>query len=129
MASDGGLVSRIGQISVTVRDLDAAADFYRDTLGLRELFRAGGMAFLRCGDQRVMLALPEEPEGPTPSSILYFEVQDLDGAHAHLVEVGVPFERGPHKVADLGNRELWMAFFRDPDDHLMALMSERTPAA
>lgn len=129
MAEEGGPLTGIGQISVTVRDLDEAVAFYRDSLGLPELFRAGTMAFLRCGDVRLMLTLPEEADADAPASILYFRVDDLEAAHARLLERDVPFERPPHKVADLGDRELWMAFFRDPDGHLMAIMSDRRPGA
>ena len=30
----------------------------------------------------------------------------------------------PHLLAKLPDHELWMAFFRDPDDNLLALMCE-----
>ena len=39
MSSEFGL-SNIGQIAVVVHDLDRAIAFYRDTLGMRFLFRA-----------------------------------------------------------------------------------------
>jgi catechol 2,3-dioxygenase-like lactoylglutathione lyase family enzyme len=38
-------ISRLGQVSINVHDLDRAIQFYRDTLGLPLLFTAGGMAF------------------------------------------------------------------------------------
>ena len=30
----------------------------------------------------------------------------------------------PHAIADMGSYTLWMAFFRDPDGHLLAIMAE-----
>ena len=36
----------------------------------------------------------------------------------------VRFEGKPHLIARLPDHELWMAFFRDPDENLLALMSE-----
>jgi methylmalonyl-CoA/ethylmalonyl-CoA epimerase len=30
----------------------------------------------------------------------------------------------PHLVARMKDHDLWMAFFRDPDQNLLALMSE-----
>jgi methylmalonyl-CoA/ethylmalonyl-CoA epimerase len=36
----------------------------------------------------------------------------------------VHFDAAPHLLAKLPDHELWMAFFRDPDDNLLALMSE-----
>jgi len=36
----------------------------------------------------------------------------------------VRFENVPHLVARMPDHELWMAFFRDMDNNLFALMSE-----
>lgn len=124
-ASGEALLERIGQISVRVHDLDRAVEFYRDRLGIPFLFRVPGMAFLDCGGIRLMLALPEDDEFDHPSSVLYFEVGGIERAHGELRAEGVEFEDGPRKVADLESAELWMAFFRDPDRNLMALMDER----
>jgi methylmalonyl-CoA/ethylmalonyl-CoA epimerase len=38
---------------------------------------------------------------------------------------GVTFERDAQLVARMPDHELWMAFFRDPDGHLLALMEEK----
>ena len=46
MSQDNSLgLSVIGQISVTVQDLDRAVEFYRDQLGMQFLFRVPRMAF------------------------------------------------------------------------------------
>lgn len=123
--SDEGPLDGIGQIAIRVHDLERAVEFYRDDLGLRHLFQVPGMAFLDCGGVRLMLTLPESDEFDHPSSVLYFEVEALDRAHRQLSDRGIEFEEDPHKVADLEEGELWMAFFRDPDRNLMALMDER----
>lgn len=117
-------VTSIGQISIRVRDIDRAVVFYRDALGLDFLFDAGPLAFLMCGDVRLMLAKPESAELDHPSSTLYFRVDDIDSARAELVERGVPFDDEPHLVARMPDHELWMTFFRDPDRNLHGLMSE-----
>jgi len=36
----------------------------------------------------------------------------------------VRFNGKPHKIADMGDYELWMAFFYDLDYNMLALMSE-----
>jgi methylmalonyl-CoA/ethylmalonyl-CoA epimerase len=118
-------LSRIAQIAVIVHDLDRAAGFYRDTLGMKEMFRVPRMAFFDCAGLRLMLGLPEKPEFDHPSSIIYFDVPDIQEAHRTLAGRGVRFETEPHFVAPLGPRDLWMAFFRDSEDNLMALQSER----
>lgn len=117
-------IAGIGQIAVAVHDLERAVEFYRDTLGLSFLFQVPKMAFFDCGGVRLMLSIPEREEFNHPSSIIYYRVADIAGAHEVLNERGVRFEAGPHKAADLGTHELWLAFFRDPDKNLLALMSE-----
>ena len=63
-------ISRLGQVSINVRDLNRAIQFYRDTLGLPLLFTAGGMAFFDCAGIRLMLARAEKPEFDHPSSMM-----------------------------------------------------------
>ena len=58
------------------------------------------------------------------ASILYYRVPDLQAAYDTLTGRGVVFETDPHLIAQLPDHELWMAFFRDPDENLLALMSE-----
>ena len=58
------------------------------------------------------------------SSVIYYKVPDLYAAFETLSARGVVFEAKPHLIAKLPDHELWMAFFRDPDANLLALMSE-----
>src|SRR5437867_1491688 len=119
-------LSRIGQIAVVVHDLARATAFYRDTLGMRFLFDAPPqMAFFDCGGIRVMLSLPEGAEFDHPGSIIYYTVDDIQAAAAVLESRGVAFDGPPHVVARLPHADLWMAFFRDPDRNVLAMMSER----
>jgi methylmalonyl-CoA/ethylmalonyl-CoA epimerase len=118
-------LDRVGQIAVTVHDLDRAVAFYRDVLGMKLLFQfPPKMAFFDCGGIRLMLSLPEEAEFDHPASILYYPVDDLHSAWSHLKEHGADLRRDPHLVARMPDHELWMAFFRDPEGNTVALMSE-----
>jgi predicted enzyme related to lactoylglutathione lyase len=125
MADDNSFgLSSIGQIAVNAHDLDRAVEFYRDKLGMKHLFTVPPkMAFFDCSGIRLMLALPETKEFDHPSSILYFNVDDIQQAHRTLSERGVPFEEEPIFVADMGSYDLWMASFRDCENNLLALMS------
>jgi methylmalonyl-CoA/ethylmalonyl-CoA epimerase len=119
--------ARIGQIAVNVKDIDRAVAFYRDRLGLRFLFTAPpNMGFFDCGGVRLMLGVPTEPRFEHPSSILYFQVDDIRAAHQALAGKGVTFEREPALVAKLEKADLWLAFFQDGEGNVMALMSEVT---
>jgi methylmalonyl-CoA/ethylmalonyl-CoA epimerase len=128
-ATAGLGISRIGQIAINVHDLNRATAFYRDTLGLRLLFTAGKLAFFDCGGVRLMLDTPEKPEFDHPSSILYFAVTDIKAAHQQMVAQGVRFEDEPHVIARMPDHDLWMTFFRDSEQNLLALMSEVAHAA
>jgi len=120
---DFGL-SALGQISMNAKDLGRATAFYRDVLGLPLLFEVPKMAFFQAGEVRLMLATPENPEYDHPGSILYFRVDDLGEAHRELTGRGVPFDAEPTLIADMGDHELWMAFFKDTESNQLALMSE-----
>jgi methylmalonyl-CoA/ethylmalonyl-CoA epimerase len=120
----------IGQIALHVSDADRAERFYRDTLGLAPLFRFGDLAFFDCAGVRLMLEGGHEPRGPGQAAFcIYLRVAAIDAMVARLTSAGVYFEQPPHLVARMPDHELWMAFFRDPDSNLLALMEERRPAA
>ncbi|HEU4721902.1 MAG TPA: VOC family protein [Gemmatimonadaceae bacterium] len=124
------MIDAIGQIALTVRDVERSVVFYRDALGLRFLFApAPTLAFLMIGSVRLMLSAPEGELAPGGSSVLYLRVADIDAEHAALSARGVTFIDAPHRIARMPDHELWMCFFRDPDEHLLALMCERRPAA
>ena len=68
-------LNKIGQIAISVSDIDRATEFYRDTLGMRFLFSAPpGMSFFDCDGVRLMLAVPERGgEAPKGNSVIPFE--------------------------------------------------------
>ena len=117
-------LSRIRQIAQVVHDLPAAVAFYRDMLGMKFLFDVPGqLAFFDCAGVWLMLSPPEK-DFDHLGSVLYFEVDDIEAAHRTLRERGVQFIDAPHRIADMGSYELWMAFFRDLDRNPLALRSE-----
>ena len=116
-------LSLIGQISVNARELDRAVAFYKEKLGMKHLFTVPKMAFFDCGGIHLMLGVPDRPEFDHPSSIIYFLVKDIQEAHQTLSQRGVKFEGKPHLVAKLEGYDLWLAFFRDSENNVLALMS------
>jgi predicted enzyme related to lactoylglutathione lyase len=119
-------LTQIGQIAINVHDLKRAVAFYRDILGIRFLFQApGGLAFFDVGGVRLMLGAAENPDFNHPASTLYYKVEDIDAAYRTLTERGVAFIDEPHLIAKLPSHELWMTFFRDSEDNVLALMEER----
>ena len=117
-------LGRIGQIHVGVADLERALAFYRDVLGIPFLFQVPGMAFFDCAGVRLMLGVGERADQPRHASVLYFRVDDIQAAVESLRARQVRIEGEPHLVARLADHDLWLAFFRDSEDNVMAIMSE-----
>ena len=117
-------LSAISQIAVNAHDIERATAFYRDNLGMKHLFSAPpNLAFFDCNGIRLMLSLPAKPEFDHPSSIIYFNVDDIQLATKTLSDRGVKFEEQPVFVANMGTYDLWLASFRDSENNLLAIMS------
>jgi predicted enzyme related to lactoylglutathione lyase len=117
-------LSQIGQVAINAHDLARATEFYRDMLGIKYLFSGPKMSFFDCGGIRLMLSIPEKPEYDHPSSILYFKVDDIHEAYNSLTSRDVRFESKPALVASMPEYDLWMSFFKDSEDNLLAFMCE-----
>ncbi|HKB89572.1 MAG TPA: VOC family protein [Opitutaceae bacterium] len=121
-------LEKIRQIALVFKRLDAAVSFYRDTLGLKFLFQAGpNIAFFDCSGTWLIFTTPEKPEFDHPNNILYFNVADIQAAHVELAGKGLKFEEVPRVIAKMEAYDLWMAFFRDEENNLLALRSEVKP--
>ena len=118
------VLNQIGQIAVPVSDIERSIRFYRDTLGMRLLFQAPPeLAFFDLGGIRLMLDGPAKAQAGT-SSVIYYKVPDIRAAFEILTARGVQFDTEPHLIVKMPDHDLWMAFFRDTENNLMALMSE-----
>jgi methylmalonyl-CoA/ethylmalonyl-CoA epimerase len=117
-------IQKIGQIGIPVKDFERAVHFYKEKLGLPLLFNTGNLAFFDCDGVRLLLSLPETEEFVNASSVLYFQVADIEKAYQEFVDKEVVFVDEPHLVAKVGQTETWMAFFKDTEDNTHALMSE-----
>lgn len=122
---EGLAIGQLGQISRTVKDIDAARRWYGDTLGLAHLYSFGNLAFFDCGGLRLFLSESEEENS---DSILYFQVDDVRSASAEMEKRGVTFVNAPHMIHqhDDGTEE-WMAFFEDNEGRPLAIMSQIPP--
>ena len=112
----------VGQIALSVANTDRAEAFFGEKLGLRKLFRFGTLAFFDCGGLRLMIEQNET--AVKNASPIYFRVADIGLARRELEARGVAFVDQIHRVAPMPDHDLWMTFFHDPDEHLLALMME-----
>jgi methylmalonyl-CoA/ethylmalonyl-CoA epimerase len=118
-------ITRLGQVAINAKDMERASAFYEQKLGLKLLFKAPpSLAFFDCGGVRLMVDRAEKQEFDHPSSVLYFAVPDIQAAYQKLTQNGVQFEDQPHVIAKMPTHDLWMTFFRDSEENLLALMSE-----
>jgi DNA-binding CsgD family transcriptional regulator/catechol 2,3-dioxygenase-like lactoylglutathione lyase family enzyme len=121
-------LGHIGQIAHTMKDIDVATGFFRDTLGLKHLYTFGQLAFFDCDGTRLFVTASEESQGHG-NSVLYFSVADIHGTTAALKAKGVEFTGEPHLIhRHADGTEEWMAFFKDPDGNTLAFMSAVKPA-
>jgi methylmalonyl-CoA/ethylmalonyl-CoA epimerase len=117
-------IQKVGQIGVPVKNLENAIAFYKEILDLPLLFNTDRLAFFECNGMRLFLSLPESEEFAHPSSVIYFQVQDIHASYEELKGKGVSFMDEPHIVGTMGNIEIWMAFFKDTEDNTHAIMCE-----
>lgn len=118
-------VQKINQIGVPVKEITRAIDFYKEQLGLSLLFNTDTMAFFDCDGLRLMLSLPEKEQFAHASSVIYFEVEDIDRSYTDFQARGVWFSGPPHCVVKNGPAETWMAFFEDTEGNTHALTSDK----
>jgi len=128
MATEGPQIQGIGQIAITVSDLDRAVTFYQDVLGLTLLFRFPGLAFFDCVGVRLMLSRPEKSE-LAGTSILYYRVPSIQAAAAAIEARGVTLLHQPSIAHRDERHELWLAFLLDSEGNHVGLMQEVPLAA
>ncbi len=116
-------LGRVGQIARTVKDIEQAVEWYGKVLGLPHLYTFGELAFFDCGGTRLMLT--QQRQVSSTESILYWRVDDIGQAHEQLKQRGVEFVNAPHMIhKHADGTEEWMAFFKDPEGRLLAIMSQ-----
>jgi len=113
----------LGQIARTTKKFEESHAWYRDVLGLPELYCFGNLAFFDLGGVRLMLT--EEEGGLASESILYLRVPDIHAAKAELEKRGVKFINAPHLIhRHEDGTEEWMAAFEDNEGRPLQLMMQ-----
>ncbi len=121
------IVERTDFISVPVTDMERAARFYGDTLGLRRLpGPEGGFPEFQLGENVSVYLLDMTKIGSQFSSPhtahVALRVPDVAAARAELEAKGIEFEG-----ETLDTSVCHMAFFRDPDGNALMLHRRYAP--
>lgn len=111
-------IERIWDVTLTVSDLNTAADFYENILGLTKKYVFGDYAGFDCGGVELGLKTWGKLEKPREGEpCIDFLVNDVD-TFARLLETkGITFIRKP-KDTMWGSRT---AVFTDPDGNTLQL--------
>ena len=119
-------ITKIGQLAIVVSNVEQALSFYRDLLGLTFLFSPSeNLAFLSCGETRIMLTTPQGTGEVGKNSIIYFAVTDIAKVYENAINDGATLEREPSLTAKMPDHDLWIGFLKDHDGNLVGLMEEK----
>ena len=83
------MITGLQTVVLYVSQVERAARFYRDQLGLEQVYEDDGRVALQCGPTRLFLHPTEESERGPWNVELYFHVDDVDAAIARLRAQGV----------------------------------------
>ena len=113
----------------SVDDLDAAKEFYGETLGI-EVSEERGMLALHIAGDRDIFVYPKPGHTPATFTILNFPVDDIDGAVDELAARGVRFER--YDGFDQDEKGIardpggpLVAWFTDPAGNILSVLQDR----
>jgi methylmalonyl-CoA/ethylmalonyl-CoA epimerase len=119
------------QVAQHAQDLDRAAAFYAQLLGVRPtaVYDPPGLLFFDLDGVRLLL------ERGAPSSVLYLEVDDVTSLVRALQDRGVEIISAPHVIYHHADDSLgpagtdeWMAFIKDTEGNTVGLVSRLFPA-
>jgi DNA-binding CsgD family transcriptional regulator/catechol 2,3-dioxygenase-like lactoylglutathione lyase family enzyme len=124
MPALGEIYMMLGQIARTVADAEDSRRWYRDVLGLPELYAFPGLAFFDLSGVRLMLTEEDGGTGPA-ESIRYLRLPDIHVAKQELESRGVKFINAPHLIhRHEDGTEEWLASFEDNEGRPLQLMAQ-----
>ena len=111
-------VDSIDHVEVFVRDLEAAAQWYAEVLGLKEVCRwEPEPVMIGAGGTKLALFRADPGAGRTAPGLHWHRVAwrttrvGFEAAQKHLSRLGIQF-RGP-----IDHNSAWSIYFEDPDGH------------
>jgi predicted enzyme related to lactoylglutathione lyase len=113
----------------SVNDVQAAKQFYGETLGL-DVSEAHGILTLHLSGGGEVIAYPKGDQyAPASFTILNFQVDDIDTAVDELTRRGVVFQRYPGVEADekgiVRAGGPLIAWFTDPSGNILSVLQDR----
>ncbi|MBY6368689.1 VOC family protein [Rhodococcoides corynebacterioides] len=116
---------------IAVRDIEQAASFYREVLGMRVLPTEMGTAWLRIDRRTTVLLYPKPDHVPAAHTVLNLPVTDVEGAVADLAAKGVDFLRYDGFPQDehgiMRGHGPDIAWFTDPSGNVVSVLAAGPP--
>jgi catechol 2,3-dioxygenase-like lactoylglutathione lyase family enzyme len=115
----------------SVDDIDAARQFYGETLGLRVSDGEMGLLVLHIAGDRDTLVYPKPNHEPATFTILNFPVEDIEATVAELTSRGVAFERYEGTPMETDEQGIFrgggplIAWFTDPAGNVLSVLEQR----
>ena len=108
-------------------DIDAARDFYANTLGLK-VTEEMGILTLHLAGERPTIIYPKPDHVPANYTVLNFQVEDIDAAVDELTSRGITFERYEGFPQDergvMRGNGPDIAWFEDPAGNILAVIQQ-----
>ena len=112
------MITRVGSVGLRVVDLEESVAFAKNVLGLWEVERTQGTAYLSCNQRHHELVLIEGPEvGIDHTALQVDDAATLDQARARIVAAG--FELLTNRAAEAGTAGSFR--FVGPDGHVFEM--------
>jgi methylmalonyl-CoA/ethylmalonyl-CoA epimerase len=115
-AAGASTIGQLDHVALGVHDLDERIAFLTGTLGMKlgrigKHVKTGGRIAMIADANGFKLELIELPDDEPGFQHLAYRVEDVDAAHASLVERGCTTIRGPHEI---GAAKAMTALVEDP---------------
>lgn len=111
--------------TLSVKNIEAAKEFYGSTLGLEQINQSPGGVMYSCGGGKLFV-YESQMAGTNQATAATWEVADVEASVADLLDKGIAFEhydipgaelRGDISVMD-GMQAAW---FKDPDGNILCI--------
>jgi len=123
--TDSPRLNGLVQIALASPNPAELAEFYRETLGLRQQLETNGMYFFDAGGTRLMIGPASNPSVDSGETILYFEPADFTQAEEALLRKGVIFIAPAQVLQSQDGKDFVLRPFQDPAGHTLALLGWR----
>ncbi|MEM7122716.1 MAG: VOC family protein [Pseudomonadota bacterium] len=118
-------VGPLNAVRLFCTEVEPVADFYRDVLGLKELFRSDDAAMFQSGQVGLLIEKGDPDDAEEAELIgrfagISFPVNDIAAVHAAWSEAGIRFHGEPERQPWGGT----LAHFDDPAGNTLTLVQE-----